>query len=112
MSVRVALVSVLAAATLTIGWQHAAILTVLPTPKAGPLAQPKSIHQVGAPAAATRAAIPPDNPQSPEKIAIGPKLFSDARLSPGGPVAWNPCHDPARAFTNGRPTSVGIKGRI
>ena len=57
MSVRVALVSVLAAATLTIGWPRAAILTVLPIPKAGPLAQPKSIHQVGVPAAATRAAL-------------------------------------------------------
>src|SRR5947208_26646 len=59
MSVRVALVSVLAAATLAIGWQRAAIPKVLPIPKAGPLAQPKSMHQVGVPAAATRAAIPP-----------------------------------------------------
>ena len=112
MSVRVALVSVLAAATLTIGWPRAAILTVLPIPKAGPLAQPKSIHQVGVPAAATRAAIPPDNPQTPEKIALGQKLFFDGRLSADGTVACSTCHDPARAFTDGRPTSVGIKGRI
>jgi cytochrome c peroxidase len=112
MSVRVALVSVLAAATLTIGWPRAAILTVLPIPKAGPLAQPKSIHQVGVPAAATRAATPPDNPQTPEKIALGQKLFFDGRLSADGTVACSTCHDPARAFTDGRPTSVGIKGRI
>src|SRR6266849_1897226 len=112
MSVRVALVSILAAATLTIGWPRAAILTVLPIPKAGPLAQPKSIHQVGVPAAATRAAIPPDNPQTPEKIALGQKLFFDGRLSADGTVACSTCHDPARAFTDGRPTSVGIKGRI
>src|SRR5216683_2489886 len=112
MSVRVALVSVLAAATFTIGWPRAAILTVLPIPKAGPLAQPKSIHQVGVPAAATRAAIPPDNPQTPEKIALGQKLFFDGRLSADGTVACSTCHDPARAFTDGRPTSVGIKGRI
>src|SRR5258706_12031149 len=112
MSVRVALVSVLAAATLTIGWPRAAILRVLPIPKAGPLAQPKSIHQVGVPAAATRAAIPPDNPQTPEKIALGQKLFFDGRLSADGTVACGTCHDPARAFTDGRPTSVGIKGRI
>src|SRR5437899_11167668 len=70
-SVRVALVSVLAAATLTIGWQRAALLKVPPIPNAGPLAQPKSIHQVGVPAAATRAAIPPDNPPTPEKSALG-----------------------------------------
>src|SRR2546426_10815646 len=112
MSVRVALGSVLAAATLTIGWQRAAILKVLPIPKAGPLAQPKSIHQVGVPAAATRAAIPPDNPQTPEKIALGQKLFFDGRLSADGTVACSTCHDPARAFTDGRPTSVGINGRI
>src|SRR2546427_7531686 len=112
MSVRVALVSVLAAATLTIGWQRATTLNVPPIPKAGPLAQPKSIHQVGLPAAATRAAIPPDNPQTPEKIALGQKLFFDGRLSADGTVACSTCHDPARAFTDGRPTSVGINGRI
>jgi cytochrome c peroxidase len=111
MSVRVALVSVLAAATFTIGWPRAAILTVLPIPKAGPLAQPKSIHQVGVPAAATRAATPPDNPQTPEKIALGQNLFFDGRLSADGTVACSTCHDPARAFTDGRPTSVGIKSR-
>src|SRR3989454_3161191 len=112
MSVRVALVSVLAAATLTIGWQRAAILKVLPIPKAGPLAQPKSIHKAGAPAAGTRAVIPPDNPQTPEKIALGQKLFFDGRLSADGTVACSTCHDPARAFTDGKPTSVGIKGRV
>src|SRR5947209_6537834 len=112
MSMRVALVSVLAAALLTIGWQRTAILKELPIPKAGPLAKPKSIHQVGLPAAATRAAIPPDNPQTPEKIALGQKLFFDGRLSADGTVACSTCHDPARAFTDGRPTSVGIKGRI
>src|SRR5258708_19604352 len=84
MSVRVALMSVLAAATLTIGWPRAAILTVLPIPKAGPLAQPKSIHQVGVPAAATRAAIPPDNPQTPANIPLAPKLFFDGRLPADG----------------------------
>src|SRR2546422_185134 len=97
---------------LMLGWQRVAILNVPPIPKAGPLAQPKSIHQVGVPAAATRAAIPPDNPQTPEKIALGQKLFFDGRLSADGTVACSTCHDPARAFTDGRPTSVGINGRI
>src|SRR3989442_3184862 len=40
-------------------------------PQPGPLGQPKSPKQVGAPADATRAAIPFDNPQTPEKIALG-----------------------------------------
>src|SRR5216110_3436630 len=111
MAVWAAIVSVLAAATLTVAWPRAARVKVPPIPEAGPLAQPKSIHQVGVPAAATRAAIPPDNPQTPEKIALGQKLFFDGRLSADGTVACSTCHDPARAFTDGRPTSVGIHGR-
>ena len=47
-----------------------------PIPKAGPLAQPKS-PQVGLPVDQTRAVIPPDNPQTPEKIALGQKLRPD-----------------------------------
>src|SRR5213080_1263189 len=112
MSMRVALVSVLAAALLTIGWQRTAILKELPIPKPGPLAHPKSIHQVGLPAAATRAVIPPDNPQTPEKIALGQKLFFDGRLSADGTVACASCHNPERAFTDGKPTSTGIHGRV
>ncbi len=83
-----------------------------PIPAAGPLAEPKSVQQLGVPAAATRAAIPPDNPQTPEKIALGEKLFFDGRLSADGTVACSTCHDPAHAFTDGRPASIGIKGRV
>jgi cytochrome c peroxidase len=82
-----------------------------PIPKAGPLAGPRSLQQVGLPAAPTRAVTPPDNPQTPEKIALGRKLFFDGRLSADGTVACATCHDPARAFTDGRPASVGIHGR-
>jgi cytochrome c peroxidase len=82
-----------------------------PIPAAGALAQPKSPRQIGAPDDATRAAIPPDNPQTPEKIALGQKLFFDGRLSADATVACSTCHDPARAFTDGRPVSIGIKGR-
>jgi cytochrome c peroxidase len=85
--------------------------TAPPIPPAGPLAKPKSLRQVGVPAAATRAAIPPDNPQTGEKIALGQKLFFDGRLSADGSVACSTCHDPARAFTDGRPASIGIRGR-
>jgi cytochrome c peroxidase len=54
---------------------------------------------------------PPENPQTPEKIALGEKLFFDRRLSIDGTVACSTCHDPARAFTDGRPVSIGVKGR-
>jgi cytochrome c peroxidase len=82
-----------------------------PIPKAGALAGPKSPRQTGAPDGATRAAVPPDNPQTPEKIALGQKLFFDGRLSADKTVACSTCHDPARAFTDGRPVSIGINGR-
>src|SRR5882724_6642242 len=39
------------------------------------------------------------------------KLFFDGRLSADGTVACSTCHDPVRAFTDGRPTSIGIQGR-
>ncbi len=83
-----------------------------PIPKAGALAQPKSPRQIGLPDGAVLAAIPPDNPQTPEKIALGQKLFFDGRLSADGTVACSTCHDPARAFTDGRPVSIGIHGHI
>jgi cytochrome c peroxidase len=83
-----------------------------PTSETDPLAQPKSLQQVGVPVEATRAAIPPDNPQTPEKISLGQKLFFDRRLSVDGTVSCSTCHEPAFAFTERKPTSVGIKGRV
>ncbi len=79
-------------------------------PKAGALAQPKAPRQIGVPDGAVGAAIPPDNPQTPERIALGQKLFFDGRLSADKSVACSTCHDPARAFTDGRPVSIGIHG--
>jgi cytochrome c peroxidase len=67
---------------------------------------------VGLPVDQTRAAIPPDNPQTPEKIALGQKLFFDGRLSADGTVACASCHNPERAFTDGKPTSIGIHGGV
>jgi cytochrome c peroxidase len=54
--------------------------------------------------------VPEDNPQTPEKIALGKKLFEDKRFSSTGTVACQNCHDPAKAFTDGPlKTSEGIK---
>jgi cytochrome c peroxidase len=60
----------------------------------------------------TRAVIPADNPQTPEKISLGQKLFFDRRLSVNGTVSCSTCHDPALAFTDRKPTSVGVQGRL
>jgi cytochrome c peroxidase len=83
-----------------------------PIPRAGALARPRNLRQVGLPLELTRTVIPSDNRQTPEKVALGQKLFFDGRLSADGTVACATCHDPARAFTDGRPLSIGIDGRV
>ena len=84
----------------------------IPTPETDPFAQPKSVQQVGAPVEMTREKIPADNPQTPQKISLGQRLFLDPRLSVDGTVSCSTCHDPKLAFTDRRPTSFGVKGRI
>jgi cytochrome c peroxidase len=46
----------------------------------------------------------------PEAIALGRRLFSDTRLSKTGEHACTTCHDPARAFADARPRSLGSGG--
>jgi cytochrome c peroxidase len=49
--------------------------------------------------------VPADNPQTPEKIALGDKLFNDKRFSSTGEVACATCHEAEKAFTDS-PLSV------
>jgi cytochrome c peroxidase len=81
-----------------------------PVPEPGPLAEPRSQDQVGFPAVLTAWVISPPSSRMPARAALGQKLFFDARLSADGTVACATCHNPARAFTDGRPVSVGIHG--
>jgi cytochrome c peroxidase len=83
-----------------------------PLPKAGPLAEPRSQDQIGFPVDLTKSVIPPGSPLTPAVVALGEELFFDSRLSGDGTVACATCHDPARAFTDGRPASIGIAGRV
>ncbi len=46
------------------------------------------------------APIPADNPQTPEKIALGDKLFHDTRFSTTGTVSCATCHDAQKVFTD------------
>ena len=72
---------------------------------------PRSQQQVGLPVALTASVIPRGSPLAPATVALGEKLFFDNRLSGDGTVSCATCHDPARAFTDGRPLSIGIGGR-
>lgn len=48
------------------------------------------------------------NPQTPEKIALGKKLFFDKRLSADGTVSCETCHSEFKVFTDGLPVAEGI----
>ncbi|MCA6112656.1 cytochrome-c peroxidase [Bradyrhizobium sp. CNPSo 4026] len=80
-------------------------------PKPGPLAESPTSNQVGFPQVLTQYVISPATLR-PARVALGQKLFFEPRLSGDGTVACATCHDPARAFTDGRPASVGIHGRV
>jgi cytochrome c peroxidase len=82
-----------------------------PLPKPGPLSEPRSPSQVGFPTVLTKYVISPSTLR-PAKVALGQKLFFEPRLSGDGTVACATCHDPAQAFTDGRPVSVGIHGLV
>jgi cytochrome c peroxidase len=57
---------------------------------------------------ATPAPDPADNPRTPAKIALGRDLFFDPILSGDRTTACATCHDPQRAFTDGRATPPGV----
>lgn len=63
---------------------------------------------VAAPLGLPPVPVPADNPQTPEKIALGDKLFHDQRFSADGKVSCATCHDQAKGFTDNLPVSKGF----
>jgi cytochrome c peroxidase len=73
---------------------------------ASPPGTPPSQDMLGLPALE----IPEGNPQTPEKIALGEKLFNDKRFSEDGTVSCATCHDALKGFTDSPlRTSAGIR---
>ena len=56
--------------------------------------------------------VPEDNPITDEKAALGRALFFDERLSGNGTQSCGSCHDPKKAFTDGRALPVGSTGDV
>jgi len=54
--------------------------------------------------------IPLDNPQSPEKIALGREFFNDPQFSQNASISCSSCHLQELAFSDGKSKAVGIKG--
>ncbi len=55
--------------------------------------------------------VPADNPQNPEKIALGKLLFYDPILSGKKDVACATCHHPDFSFSDGQEVSIGTNAR-
>lgn len=51
--------------------------------------------------------IPADNPQTPEKVALGHQLFFDYRLSGDQTRSCYHCHVNEKGLTDGLPTAIG-----
>jgi cytochrome c peroxidase len=66
----------------------------------------------GLPLGVWRRSLPPDNPLTEEKVALGRALYFDKRLSADGTVSCATCHDPATAFADNRPVAVGVNNRV
>jgi cytochrome c peroxidase len=56
--------------------------------------------------------VPSDNQPTPERIALGRKLFFDTRLSRDGTVSCATCHDVSRGFTDHRNVSEGVGDKL
>jgi len=60
-----------------------------------------------------KAPAPADNPTTPEKVALGKRLYYDVRLSGDGTLSCASCHDLYRkAGGDARRTATGIRGQI
>lgn len=75
---------------------------------------PAAAKDLGAPppnvdAALWRGSIPEDNAPTPERIALGRKLYFDERLSADGTVSCATCHDSTRGFSDQMAQSEGIR---
>lgn len=55
--------------------------------------------------------IPEDNPLTRAKVFLGKQLYFDPRLSKDGTVSCASCHHPKFGFSDGQPTSKGIRGQ-
>jgi cytochrome c peroxidase len=56
--------------------------------------------------------VPADNELTPERIALGRKLYFETRLSADGTLACATCHDVSRGFNDRRNVAEGIRDQL
>lgn len=89
------------------------IATVVVCLCGGPLGSESADPVVSIPSGLDRyLPAPSANPITGPKLALGRRLFSERRLSVDGRTACVSCHDPARAFTDGRRLPLGVHRRV
>jgi len=99
-----------APATATAPAAPATVAPALPTSAALPTALPPAALNTQFPPIVA----PPDNPTTPEKVALGRQLFYDPVLSASNAMSCATCHHPDLGFSNGAPSSTprpGAPGR-
>ena len=75
-----------------------------PEPEAPPKAAEPEFPQLPGYAAMQ---IPPENPMTAEKVALGKQLYYDKRLSGDGSRSCYSCHLEEHGLTDGRPVAIG-----
>jgi cytochrome c peroxidase len=80
----------------------------VPTPASKPAG---TVVQIKAPLGLPPLDLPADNPPTAETIALGRKLYYDAKLSGDNSVSCATCHNPGFGFTDGKPVSTGVGGK-
>ena len=66
----------------------------------------------GLPALIPNVNIPTSNPLTKGKFELGKQLYFDPRISKNTTVSCATCHNPEKAWTDSRPTSIGILGQV
>jgi len=69
------------------------------------------LRDFSAPFVFGRFQLPERNPLTAESVRLGRRLFYDPRLSGNNALSCATCHVQSLAFTDGRPTGVGISGK-
>ena len=79
-------------------------------PPEEPVVEEEVVEEVAEPTTAAdfpEMKVPEDNPQSPEKIALGHQLFFDERLSVDGSRSCYSCHQNEHGNGGGTPIAIG-----
>src|ERR1700722_2506069 len=69
------------------------------------------VIKIDAPLGLPPVPMPANNPETAESVALGRRLFYERKLSANGSLLCASCHNPGRAFSDGRRNSVGFGGK-